>query len=42
MLVQSWYKQPATHVPETEQHTSTYVGLRAAEKQKGWYGNPEE
>ena len=42
MLIQSWYKQPATHVPETEQYTSTYVGLKAAQKIKELYGNPEE
>jgi len=38
MLIQSWYKQPATHVPESEPYTSTYVGLKAAQKIKELYG----
>jgi len=41
MLIQSWYKQPATHVPETEAYTSTYVGLKAAQKIKELYGDAE-
>jgi len=42
MLIQSWYKYPATHVPETEPYTSTYVALQAATKIKELYGNPKE
>jgi len=38
MLIQSWYPQPATHVPENQEYTTTYVGLRAAQKIKELYG----
>lgn len=41
MLIQSWYKYPAHHVPETEPYTSTYVGLAAAKKIKALYGDAE-
>jgi len=41
MLIQSWYTLPLAHVPEDQQYTTTYVGLRAAQKIKELYGDAE-
>jgi len=40
-LDRSWYKQPATHIPETEPYTSTYIVLQAAQRIKELYGDAE-
>jgi len=38
MLIQSWYGQPSTHVPEDKEYTTSYITLRAAQKIKELYG----